>query len=104
MGGGSVLPTSRTTGHLYAKGSPEPQLLLTGRSLAKGLRTQPVPYKWGFGGAWFCQKMRAQMLEIPWDLHSNPQTFLLCLGLFFLLHLCLPVPSSGGEGPIYMQC
>lgn len=68
VGGGSVLPTSRTTGHLlYAKGSPKPQLLLTRRSLAEGLGTQPVPYKWGFSGAWFCQKMRAQMLEIPWE-------------------------------------
>lgn len=99
-----MLPTSRTTGHLYTKGSPEPQLLLIGRSLAKGLRTQPVPYKWRFGGAWFCQKMRAQMMEIPWERQEgsvpsqHPSNIPAVLGAF-LPPSVSPCPEQQRGGP-----
>lgn len=70
------------------------------RSLAKGLRTQPVPYKWGLvepgfvkrGGHRYWKSLERGRRDLCLD--SIPQTFLLCLGLFFLLLHLGPCPKQ----------
>lgn len=82
-------------GHpLYAKGSSKPQRRLSGRSWAKGLGRQLVPYK--LGVYWGLVLSKVEGAEVGGTLREAgricafnrvPQTFMLCLGL--------PPPPSG---------
>lgn len=100
-----MLPTSRTTGHLlYAKGSPSPSSCSWAEAWQRGSAHSQCHTSWGLVEPGFVKRLGNRSwrsLGRGWRdlcLHSISQTFLLGLGLFFLLLHCLVSLSQAAMG------